>query len=91
MHGPLAVNGRRPGKWSARRPCSGGEYYSVFKVLKSNFGSTPEPFDTAAKRARALLKRAEEGRLADAFLMGLRRDYEDRIVVYEDRLEGVLP
>ena len=36
----------------------GGEYYSVFKVLKSNFGGVPEPFDTAAKRARALLKRA---------------------------------
>ena len=69
----------------------GGEYYSVFKVLKSNFGSTPEPFDTAAKRARALLKRAEESRLADEFLMGLRRDYEDRVVVYEDNIKTLLP
>ena len=46
---------------------------------------------TAAKRARALLKRAEESRLADAFLMGLRRDYEARIVVYEDNLKTLLP
>ncbi|MBT5448058.1 MAG: hypothetical protein HOK90_02590 [Gemmatimonadetes bacterium] len=67
-----------------------GEYYSVFKVLESNFDRSPEPFDKAERRARALLKRAEEGRLADQFLMGLRRDYQDRIVLHEDRLGVVL-
>ena len=91
LHGPLAVTAQAAQVVGPETMPQGGEYYSVFKVLKSNFGSAPEPFDTAAKRARALLKRAEESRLADAFLMGLRRDYEDRIVVYEDRLEAVLP
>ena len=91
LYGPLAVTAQAAQVVGPEAMPRGGEYYSVFKVLKSNFGSTPEPFDTAAKRARALLKRAEESRLADAFLMGLRRDYEARIVVYEDNLEAVLP
>ena len=91
LHGPLAVTAQAAQVVGPEAMPRGGEYYSVFKVLKSNFGSAPELFDTAAKRARALLKRAEESRLADAFLMGLRRDYEDRVVVYEDRLEAVLP
>jgi len=68
-----------------------GEYYSVFKVLESNFDRSPDPFDKSERRARALLKRAEEGRLADKFLMELRRDYQARIVLHEDRLEAVLP
>ena len=91
LYGPLAVTVQAAQVVGPEAMPRGGEYYSVFKVLKSNFGSTPEPFDTAAKRARALLKRAEEGRLADAFLMGLRRDYEDRVVVYEDNIETLLP
>ncbi|MYI62793.1 MAG: hypothetical protein F4105_14275, partial [Gemmatimonadetes bacterium] len=90
LYGPLAVTAQAAQVVGPEAMPRGGEYYSVFKVLKSNFGSAPEPFDTAVKRARALLKRAEESRLADAFLMGLRRDYEDRVVVYEDRLEAVL-
>ena len=89
LYGPLAVTVEAAQVADAIP--RGGEYYSVFKVLKSNFGSTPEPFDTAERRARALLKRAEEGRLADEFLLGLRRDYEDRVVVYEDNLETLLP
>ena len=91
LHGPLAVTAQPVQVVGPEALPRGGEYYSVFKVLKSNFGSTPEPFDTAVKRARALLKRAEESRLADAFLMGLRRDYEDRVVVYEDNLKTLLP
>ena len=91
LYGPLAVTAQAAQVVGPEAMPQGGEYYSVFKVLKSNFGSAPEPFDTAAKRARALLKRAEESRLADAFLMGLRRDYEDRVVVYEDNIETLLP
>ena len=91
LYGPLAVTAQAAQVVGPEAMPRGGEYYSVFKVLKSNFGSVPEPFDTAAKRARALLKRAEESRLADAFLRGLRRDYEARVVVYEDRLETLLP
>ena len=68
----------------------GGKYYSIFKVMASNFDRKPEPWDKAEKRARALLKRAEESRLADQFLMGLRRDYQDRIVLYEDRLAALV-
>lgn len=91
LYGPLAVTAQAAQVVGPEVMPRGGEYYSIFKVLESNFGSAPEPFDTAAKRARALLKRAEESRLADEFLRGLRRDYEARVVVYEDRLETLLP
>ncbi len=91
LYGPLAVTAQAAQVVGPEAMPRGGEYYSVFKVLKSNFGSAPEPFDTAEKRARALLKRAEESRLADAFLRGLRRGYEDRVVVYDDRLKALLP
>ena len=91
LYGPLAVTAQAAQVVGPEAMPRGGEYYSIFKVLESNFGSAPEPFDTAAKRARALLKRAEESRLADEFLRGLRRDYEARVVVYEDRLETLLP
>ena len=90
LYGPLAVTVQAAQVAGPEAMPRGGEYYSVFKVLKSNFGSTPEPFDTAAKRARALLKRAEESRLADEFLMGLRRDYQDRVAVYEDNIKTLL-
>ncbi len=91
LHGPIAVTAQAAQVVGPEAMPRGGEYYSVFKVLKSNFGSAPEPFDAAAKRARALLKRAEEGRLADEFLMGLRRAYEARVVVYEDNIKMLLP
>ena len=91
LYGPLAVTVQAAQVAGPEAMPRGGEYYSVFKVLKSNFGNAPAPFDTAAKRARALLKRAEESRLADEFLMGLRRDYEDRVVVYEDNIKTLLP
>ena len=91
LYGPLAVTAQAAQVVGPEAMPRGGEYYSVFKVLESNFGRAPEPFDTAAKRARALLKRAEESRLADEFLRRLRRDYDARVVVYEDRLETVLP
>lgn len=91
LYGPLAVTAQAAQVVGPGAMPRGGEYYSVFRVLESNFGRAPEPFDTAAKRARALLKRAEESRLADEFLRGLRRDYDARVVVYEDRLETVLP
>ena len=38
-----------------------------------------------------MLKLAEESRLADEFLMGLRRDYQSRIVLHDDRLQDLLP
>ena len=91
LYGPLAVTVQAAQVAGPEAMPRGGEYYSVFKVLKSNFGNAPAPFDTAAKRARALLKRAKESRLADEFLMGLRRDYEDRVVVYEDNIKTLLP
>lgn len=91
LYGPLAVTAQAAQVVGPEAMPRGGEYYSVFKVLESNFGRAPEPFDTAAKRARALLKRAEESRLADEFLRRLRRDYDARVVVHEDRLETVLP
>ena len=91
VQGPVAVTAQAAQVADTNAMHQGGDYYSVFKVLESNFDRSPEPFDKAERRARALLKRAEEGRLADQFLMGLRRDYQARIVLYEDRLEAVLP
>ena len=91
LYGPLAVTAQAAQVVGPEAMPRGGEYYSVFKVLEQNFGRAPEPFDTAAKRARALLKRAEESRLADEFLRGLRRDYDARVAVYEDELETLLP
>ena len=90
LQGPVKVTAQAAQVVGPENVPRGGQYYSLFKVLASNFGQSPEPFAKAEKRARALLKRAEESRLADQFLMGLRRDYRDRIVLYEDRLEALL-
>ena len=89
VYGSVAVTAQAAQVVEADAMHQGG-YYSVFKVLESNFGQSPEPFDKVAKWAGALLKRAEESRLAGEFLMGLRRDYQAGIVLHEDRLAAVL-
>ena len=44
LYGPLAVTAQAAQVVGPEAMPRGGEYYSVFKVLKSNFGSAPEPF-----------------------------------------------
>ena len=90
LQGPIEVTAQAAQVVGPEGMPRGGKYYSIFKVMASNFDRKPEPWDKAEKRARALLKRAEESRLADQFLMGLRRDYRDRIVLYEDRLAALV-
>ena len=91
LQGPLAVTARAAQVVGPEGMPRGGKYHSIFKVLASNFDRKPESWDKAEKRARALLKRAEESRLADQFLIGLRRAYQDRIVLYEDPIAALVP
>jgi|GEM_PF-1255383 len=87
VYGPIAVTVQPVQVVDPQAMHPGGDYYSVFKVLESNFGGSPEPFEKVAKRAKALLRRAGESRLAGEFLMQLRRDYKGQIVVNEDNLK----
>jgi len=91
LQGPMLVRVQTAQLAESAAMHHGGEYYSVFKVLESNFGQSAEPFEKVERRAVAMLKRAEESRLADEFLMGLRRDYQSRIVLHDDRLQDLLP
>ena len=72
VHGPVAVTAQAVQVTDPQAMHPGGDYYSVFKVLESNFGSSPDPFEKVEKRAKALLRRAGESRLASEFLMRLR-------------------
>ena len=91
VYGPVAVTAQAVQVTDPQAMHPGGDYYSVFKVLESNFGSSPDPFEKVAKRARALLKRAAESRLASDFLMRLRQQYEGQIVINEDNLQELSP
>ena len=91
VYGPMAVTAQAVQVTDPQAMHPGGDYYSVFKVLESNFGSSPDAFEKVAKRAKALLKRAEESRLASAFLTQLRQQYKGQIVVNEDHIKTLLP
>ena len=91
LYGPLAVRAAPALVSDPNTVQPGGEYFSIFRVLESNFGQSPAPFEKEAKRARALLRRAEESRLGSQLLQQLRGDYDARVVVHEDRLESLAP
>ncbi|NKB67740.1 MAG: hypothetical protein GKR89_11815 [Candidatus Latescibacteria bacterium] len=91
LQGPLAVTTQAAQVSDPQDMHPGGAYYSLFQVLESNFGSSPEPFEKVEKRARALLKRGEEGRLAGEFLHRLRQQYKGQIVIHEDNLKTLSP
>jgi peptidyl-prolyl cis-trans isomerase C len=90
VYGPVAVTARAIQVKDPQAMHPGGDYYSVFKVLESNFGSSPEPFEKVEKRAKALLIRNEESRLASQFLSKLRQDYQGQIVIHDDQLQVLL-
>ncbi len=64
--------------------------WSVFRVAHFDEGGL-EPFEHAARRARALLVRRRQQEAFSAFLQSLREDYRDRVQVYEERLDEALP
>ena len=90
VYGPVAVTAQAAQVVEPDAMRQGGDYYSVFKVLESNFGSSPDSFEKVAKRAKALLQRAGESRLASEVLTQLRRQYKGQIVVNEDNLKTLL-
>lgn len=90
LNGPLAVTAQAVQVADPQAVHSGGEYYSIFKVVESNFGSSPDPFEKVAKRAHALLKRAEESRIAGQFLMDLRQNYGGQVVINDDNLKTLI-
>ena len=90
LYGPLVVTAQAVQVADPQAVNAGGEYYSIFRVVESNFGSSPDPFEKVAKRAHALLKRAEESRIAGEFLMELRQNYEGQIVVNDDNLKTLI-
>jgi hypothetical protein len=67
----------------------GDAYFSIFKVLSTTGERGPEPFATAQRRARALVRRQQESILADQFLQGLRRQYEPRVKVFRQAIEAL--
>ena len=91
LYGPLAITVQAAQVMDSQAMNMGGEYYSVFKVIESNFGLEPEPLQKVAKRANALLRRAEESRLANEFLIDLRRQRENKITIYEEQLKTLVP
>jgi len=91
VHGPVAVTAQAVQVTDPQAMHPGGDYYSVFRVLESNFGSSPDPFEKVEKRAKALLRRAGESRLASEFLMQLRQQYEGQIIINEDNLQELSP
>ena len=64
--------------------------WSVFRVAHFDEGGL-EPFERAARRARALLVRKRQQEVFRAFLQSLREGYRDRVQVYEERLDEALP
>ncbi len=64
--------------------------WSIFRVAHFDEGGL-EPFERAARRARALLVRKRQQEVFRAFLQSLRESYGDRVQIYAERLDEALP
>ena len=64
-----------------------GQHYSIFELLDSTIGAGPEPFAKVERRARALVRRDKADRAFYEFLLELRYENEDRVRVYDDKVE----
>jgi parvulin-like peptidyl-prolyl isomerase len=64
------------------------EGFSVFKVLSKEGGGV-EPFDSAKRRAMAIIREEKESRMFGALLDELRRKYANRVTIDEERLKRV--
>lgn len=66
---------------------AGRTYYSIFKVLESTIGASPEPFEDVKKRAKAMVHRNKNNRAFYQFLLELRLEYEPRIEILTANVE----
>ena len=64
--------------------------YSVFRVMKHETASI-EPYESARRRARALVRRKRENLSLEVLVKGLREKYASRIEIYGSALAEALP
>ena len=64
--------------------------YSVFRVLRRD-ESKIEPFASAGRRARALVRRQRENQGLEALIKHLRTRYASQIKVDDSQLQKALP
>lgn len=77
-----------PGELTGPLKVEGG--YSVFRVANIEPGGI-EPFETAQRRARAMLRWEREARALEIFVVELREKYASQIEIHESRLAAALP
>ncbi len=83
-----AIQGVQKGELGGPVEVDGG--FSVFRVLFQEEDNI-ESFETAKKRARALLIRERENRLLTSQVHNLRQQSHDQITIHKDRLKVALP
>ena len=77
-----------PGELTGPLEVKGG--YSVFRVASIEPGGI-EPFETAQRRAGAMLRRERETQALESFVVELREKYASQIEIHESRMAAVLP
>ena len=69
---------------------SADRYYSVFRVVESILGGSPQPFAEVATRARAMVLRQKRDAAFFQFLGELRRQYEPQVKIHEENLRTLV-
>ena len=65
---------------------SADRYYSVFRVVESILGGSPQPFAEVATRAWAIVLRQKRDAAFFQFLGDLRHQYEPQVKIHEENL-----
>ena len=69
---------------------SADRYYSVFRVVESILGGSPQPFAEVATRAWAIVLRQKRDAAFFQFLGELRRQYEPQVKIHEGNLRTLV-
>ena len=69
---------------------SADRYYSVFRVVESILGGSPQPFAEVATRAWAIVLRQKRDAAFFQFLGELRRQYEPQVKIHEENLRTLV-
>ena len=69
---------------------SADRYYSVFRVVESILGGSPQPFAEVATRAWAMVLRQKRDAAFFQFLGELRRQYEPQVKIHEGNLRTLV-
>ena len=69
---------------------SADRYYSVFRVVESILGGSPQPFAEVATRAWAMVLRRKRDAAFFQFLGELRRQYEPQVKIHEENLRTLV-